>query len=44
LPPAKSGLVVNGQVESLAYFEGDTPLLFIGINRDTLRVFQQIKK
>ncbi len=40
LPPSKSGLAFNGQVESLLYFEGDSPLLVVGVNRDSVRVFK----
>ncbi|MFQ5446240.1 MAG: VCBS repeat-containing protein [Saprospiraceae bacterium] len=42
LPPSKSGLLVNGQVESVTWFDGSTPLLVIGVNRDKVRVFEQI--
>ena len=44
LPPAKSGLLLQGQVESLLYFEGDTSYLVSGINRRKAVVFQHIKK
>ena len=40
LPPSKSGLALNGQVESLLYFEGENPMLVVGVNRDSVRVFK----
>jgi hypothetical protein len=33
LPPARTGLVLNGQVESLLLFTGDQPFIIAGINR-----------
>jgi hypothetical protein len=44
LPPAQSGLLLNGQVESLIYFKGDTSYLVCGINRHGLSVFRHLKK
>lgn len=40
LPPAKAGLGIRGQVESVVYFGGDTPRLIIGLNRQQLRSFK----
>ena len=43
MPPSKSGLLLQGQVESLIYFEGDTSYLVTGINRKKVEVYQHIK-
>ncbi|MFZ6009455.1 MAG: VCBS repeat-containing protein [Bacteroidota bacterium] len=40
LPPSKTGLLLEGQVTSLLYFENSTPLLVAGICRDSVRVFR----
>ncbi len=40
LPPSKSGLALRGQVGSLEYFEGENPVLVVGVNRDSIRVYQ----
>ncbi len=40
LTPSESGLLLQGQVESLLYFEGDTSLIVAGINRDKIVVFE----
>ncbi len=40
LPPSKSGILLNGMVESLLYFEGDTPLVVGGINRSKAVVYK----
>jgi hypothetical protein len=40
MPPAHSGLILQGQVGALIYVEGETPLLIAGINRDKPRVFK----
>jgi len=40
MPPSKSGLLLNGQVESLLLFPGDTTLVMAGINRRRLEVFK----
>jgi hypothetical protein len=42
VPPSKSGLILEGMVESLLYYEGDTSLVVAGINRDKTSVFKQI--
>ena len=44
LQPSRSGLLLNGQVESLVYFEGDTSWLVAGINRRKVAVFRHVKK
>ena len=44
LPPSKSGLPLQGMVQSLLYFEGDTSLVVAGINRSKTAVFNQISK
>lgn len=44
LPPAQSGLLLNGQVESLIYLKGDTSYLVSGINRRGLAVFRHLDK
>jgi len=43
LPPSKSGILLNGMVESLLYFEGDTHLIVGGINRKKAVVYK-VKK
>jgi hypothetical protein len=40
VPPSQSGLVLNGQVESLLLFEGDTAMIVAGINRKEAVVYQ----
>jgi len=44
LTPSESGLVLQGIVESLLYFKGDTSLVVAGINRGKTSVFEQINK
>jgi hypothetical protein len=44
MPPSKSGLLIQGMVESLMYFEGDTSLVVAGINRAKTVVFKKINK
>jgi hypothetical protein len=44
LSPAQSGLFLQGVVESLLYFKGDTSLVVAGINRSKVSVFEHIKK
>jgi hypothetical protein len=44
MTPAESGLVLQGMVESLLYFKGDTSLVVAGINRRKTSVFYQINK
>jgi len=44
ITPAHSGLLLNGMVESLLYFKGDTPLVVAGINRAKVAVFEQLHK
>jgi hypothetical protein len=43
VPPSKSGILLNGMVESLLYFDGDTPLVVAGINREKAVVYKVIK-
>lgn len=38
--PAESGLMIDGQVESIEYFAGDTSYLVVGINRGPLQVYR----
>ena len=40
IPPSKSGLLLQGMVESLLWFEGDTSLVVAGINRGKAQVFE----
>ncbi len=40
LSPAESGLLLQGQVESLLFFEGESSFLVAGMNRDSVRVYQ----
>ncbi len=40
IPPSRSGLFLQGMVESLLFYEGDTSLLIGGINREKAVVFQ----
>ncbi len=39
LTPTESGMLLNGQVESLLYFKGDTSLVVAGINREKIEIF-----
>lgn len=41
LPPSQSGILLNGMVESLLYFKGDTSLVVAGFNRDKCMVYIQ---
>ncbi len=41
LPPSKTGLVLRGQVEGLQYFEGNMPMLVVGVNRGKVSVYKQ---
>lgn len=40
IPPSKSGLLLNGQVESLLLFPGETSFIMAGINKRKLEVFR----
>lgn len=40
LTPSKSGILLNGMVESLLFFEGNTPLVVAGINRGKAVVYE----
>lgn len=44
LPPSESGMLLQGMVESLIYFEGDTCLVVAGINRGEAMVYRLNKK
>lgn len=44
LTPTRSGILLQGMVESLQYFEGDTSLVVAGINRAKIAVFKQVRK
>ncbi len=44
LEPAQSGILLQGMVESMLYFEGDTSLVVTGFNRDSVSVYQHISK
>ncbi len=43
LTPAQSGLLLQGMVESLLYFKGDTSLVVAGFNRAKAAVFEHKK-
>ncbi len=43
LTPSKSGLLLQGMVESLLYFKGDTSLVVAGFNRAKVGVFEKRK-
>jgi|WetSurMetagenome_2_1015567.scaffolds.fasta_scaffold01528_3 enediyne biosynthesis protein E4 len=40
LPPSQSGILLQGMVESLLYFKGDTSLIVAGFNRSKATVFE----
>ncbi len=42
LTPSQSGILLQGMVESLLYFEGDTSLIVAGINRAPVKVFKHL--
>jgi hypothetical protein len=44
LSPSESGILLQGMVGSLLYFEGDTALIVAGINRGKTLVFKQKSK
>jgi enediyne biosynthesis protein E4 len=44
LPPAKSGLLLKGMVQSLQFIGGDTLMLVAGMNRDRIAVYKQMSK
>jgi hypothetical protein len=44
LTPSQSGLLLQGMVESLLYFDGDTSLVVAGFNRAKVTVFELNKK
>jgi hypothetical protein len=43
LPPSQSGILLQGMVESLLFFEGDTSLVVAGINRGKAVVYKYKK-
>jgi len=43
LTPSKSGMLLQGMLESLISIKGDTSLIVAGFNRDKVKVFQYIK-
>jgi hypothetical protein len=44
LSPSQSGILLQGMLESLLYFKGDTSLVVAGFNRAKASVFENIKK
>ena len=44
LTPSQSGLLLQGMVQSLLYFKGDTSLVVAGFNRAKAQVFEHIIK
>ncbi len=44
LTPTQSGLLLQGMVQSMLYFKGDTSLVVTGFNRAKATVFEHIKK
>jgi hypothetical protein len=44
LTPAQSGLLLQGMVESLLWFKGDTSLVVAGFNRAKASVFEHVQK
>lgn len=43
-PPAKSGLLLKGMIQSLQFIEGDTLMVVAGVNRDRISVYKQTSK
>jgi hypothetical protein len=43
LTPSKSGILLQGMLESLLYFEGDTSLIVAGFNRSKVAVYEHHK-
>jgi enediyne biosynthesis protein E4 len=44
LQPSQSGILLQGMIESLLYFKGDTSLVVAGFNRAPAKVFEHINK
>jgi enediyne biosynthesis protein E4 len=44
LTPSQSGILLQGMLESLLYFEGDTSLVVAGFNRAKVSVFESLNK
>ena len=42
--PSQTGLMLNGMVESLLYFDGDTSLIIAGFNRDKVKAYKRINR
>jgi hypothetical protein len=43
LPASKSGILLQGMVESMLYFKGDTSLVVAGFNRAKTKVFKLLR-
>jgi hypothetical protein len=43
LAPSQSGILLNGMLESLLYFEGDTSIIVAGCNRSKVTVYEHLK-
>ncbi len=43
LTPSQSGILLQGMLESLLYFEGDTSLVVAGFNRSKVAVYEHQK-
>jgi hypothetical protein len=43
LPPSQSGILLQGMLESLLYFEGDTSIIVAGFNRSKVAVYEHHK-
>jgi hypothetical protein len=41
LSPSQSGMAIQGMVQSLLYFKGDTSLVVAGVNRNKVAVYKQ---
>jgi hypothetical protein len=44
LTPSKSGILLQGMLESLISIKGDTSLIVAGFNRDKVKVFKYVGK
>ena len=44
LSPSQSGILLQGMLESLIYFKGDTSLVVAGFNRSKVSVFDHVNK
>jgi hypothetical protein len=43
LPPSRSGILLQGMLESLLWFEGDTSIIVAGFNRSKVAVYKHKK-